>query len=137
MKFIILTLLGLSLFGCASTTQSSSSQTKLIGEVIDEPATHDTRHLHSLKFIDQATGKTFKVVDSPNLVKLHHETGKSYLIEAEVEKKPKFIFWGENLVVKNFSVLKETSEEIPHKYYDDTKMRSGNYRALRIGRDRL
>lgn len=137
MKFIILTLLGLSLLSCASTTQSSSSQTKLVGEVIDEPATHDTRHLHSLKFIDQTTGEAFKVVDSPNLVKLHHETGKSYLIEAEVVKKPKFLFWGENLVVKNFSVLKETSEEIPHKYYDDTKLPSGNYKVRRIGRDRL
>jgi hypothetical protein len=137
MKFIYLGLLAFSLFGCASTTQNLSSETKMIGEVTDEPTTHDTRHLHTLKFVDQVTGESFKVVDSPNLVKLHHETGKSYLIEAQVEKKQKFIFWGENLIVKSFSILKETSEEVPHKYYDNTKMRSGNYQVRRIGRDRL
>lgn len=137
MKFIYLTLLALSLFSCASTNQKTNLQAKMVGEISDEPATHDTRHFHALKFVDQVTGETFKVVDSPDLVKLHHESGKSYLIEAVAVKKPKFLFWGENLVVKNFNVLKETSEEVPHRYYDDTKTRSSGYQIRRVGRDRL
>lgn len=131
MKTLYVFLISGLLLSCSSLSQKSNSPEKMVGEVVDEADTHDTRHLHSLKFIDQLTKKIFKVVDSPALIKLHHETGKNYLIEAEVEKKSNFLFLQEKLVIKNFRVLKETSEAMPHHAYDETNIRSNNSRLLR------
>lgn len=137
MKHVYLIAIALSFFSCASTNVSSNANGRMVltGEISDELSTHDTRHEHELKFKDQATGKVFDVVDSPDLVKLHHESGKSYLIEADAAQTSKFLFWGGNLVVKNFRVIKETSEEIPHRYINETK--SPASLRSKIGRDRL
>ena len=86
---------------------------KWVGEIKDEAATHTTDHKHELKFVKKDDGKEYAVVDSPELVKLHHESEKNFLVEIEAEKTPRFLFWGGNLIVKNFKILEEGSS-VPH-----------------------
>lgn len=98
----------------SSHTKFQPEIVKWVGEVKDDRSTHTTEHRHELEFVKKDDGKRYDIVDSPELVKLHHETGKSYLAEIEAEKTPRFLFWGGNLIVKNFKVLEETSDVIPH-----------------------
>lgn len=86
---------------------------KWVGEISDSAADHTTLHGHKLKFKTRETGDTYDIVDSPELVKLHHETEKNYLVEIEAEKTSRFLFWGGNLIVKNFKVLGDTAS-VPH-----------------------
>jgi hypothetical protein len=86
---------------------------KWVGEISDSASDHTTQHGHDLEFRNRATGDTYDIVDSPELVKLHHETEKNYLVEIEAEKTSRFLFWGGNLIVKNFKVLNETAS-VPH-----------------------
>jgi hypothetical protein len=86
---------------------------KWVGEIKDEASDHTTEHQHALEFVKKDDGKVYDIVESPELVKLHHETEKNYLVEIEAEKKPRFLFWGGNLIVKNFTVLEETAS-VPH-----------------------
>ena len=85
---------------------------KWIGEVKDDASNHTTRHGHELEFVKKDDGKEYDIVDSPDLQNLHHETGKNFLVEIEAEKTPRFLFWGGNLIVKNFKVLEETSDAV-------------------------
>ncbi len=103
---------------------------KWIGEVKDEASDHTTEHQHSLEFTKKDNGKEYDIVDSPELVKLHHETEKNYLVEIEAEKTPRFLFWGGNLIVKNFKVLEETAV-VPH--LEPTK-RTSSVREIGRGR---
>lgn len=86
---------------------------KWIGEVKDEAATHTAGHEHELKFVKKDDGKEYGIKDSPDLVKLHHETERNFIVEIEAEKTPRFLFWGGNLIVRNFKVLEET-DSAPH-----------------------
>lgn len=86
---------------------------KWIGEISDSASDHTTLHNHSLEFKSLETGKSYDVVDSPELVKIHHDKEKNYLVEIEAEKTPRFLFWGGNLIVKNFKVLNEIAS-VPH-----------------------
>lgn len=103
---------------------------KWVGEIKDEDSDHTTEHNHSLEFVKKDDGKEYDVVDSPELVKLHHETEKNYLVEIEAEKTPRFLFWGGNLIVKNFKVLEETAS-VPHLA---PIKRAANVREFRGGR---
>lgn len=137
MKYVLMAILASNLLGCASMGTNSNEKTaNVIGEVTDDRFSHTTEHDHELTFKNQDTGEVFKIVDSPNLVKLHHETEKNFLIEAQVAKTPKVLFWGGNLVVKNFRVIKETSDAIPH-YVIEKSARKSPASVRRIGRDRL
>lgn len=102
-------------FNRDSNIKSEPEIVKWVGEVRDELSSHTTDHEHDLKFIKQDTGDDYDIVDSPELVKLHHETEKNYLMEIEAEKTPRFLFWGGNLVVKNFRVVKELGGPIAHR----------------------
>lgn len=88
---------------------------KWVGEVRDDEGSHTTDHDHELRFTKKDDGEVYNIVDSPSLVKLHHETEKNYLVEIEAEKTAKFLFWGGNLIVKNFKVLADASGPIPHR----------------------
>jgi|GEM_PF-2486947 len=92
---------------------SASEVLKLIGEISDSDSVHTNLHKHKLEFKDNESGKSYYIVDSPELVKLHHENEKNYLVEIEAEKTSRFLFWGGNLIVKNFKVLNETVS-VPH-----------------------
>lgn len=85
-----------------------------LGEIKDEPSSHNTDHDHELRFVRKEDGEEFDIVDSPELVKLHHSTEKNYLVKVEAKKTPRFLYWGGNLVVKKFEVVEETSPAIPH-----------------------
>jgi len=139
MKYVLMAILASSFLGCASMgTSSNEKTTNVIGEVTDDSSTHTTEHEHELKFKNQETGEVLDIVDSPSLVKLHHESEKNLLIEAQVARTPKVLFWGNNLVVKNFRVIKETSDVIPHVYVNTAPARkSPASLRSRIGRDRL
>jgi hypothetical protein len=96
-----------------ATQPSTPEIVKWVGEISDSASDHTTLHDHKLEFKNRQTGKTYDVVDSPELVKLHHENEKNYLVEIEAEKTSRFLFWGGNLIVKTFKVLDET-ESVPH-----------------------
>lgn len=139
MKYVLIAIIASNFFGCASTEKNSNEKTtSVIGEVTDDSSTHTTEHGHRLKFKNQETGEVTDIVDSPNLVKLHHESEKNLIIEAQVTRTPKVLFWGGKLVVKDFRVIKESSDSIPHVYIDPstTKKNPPSFRG-RIGRDRL
>ena len=86
---------------------------KWVGEISDPVSDHTTLHGHKLEFKSRVTGDTYDIVDSPKLVRLHHEAEKDYLVEIEAEKTSRFLFWGGNLIVKNFKVLSEIGS-VPH-----------------------
>lgn len=86
---------------------------KWVGVVKGDEDYHTTDHDHELEFVRQSDQEDFDIVDSPKLVKFHHDTEKNYLMEIEAEKTSRFLFWGGNLVVKNFKVLKEL-EKVAH-----------------------
>jgi hypothetical protein len=100
--------------GSKQESTSEPEIVKWVGEVKDDWSTHTTEHKHELEFVKKDDGKKYTIVDSPQLVQLHHESGKNYLMEIEAEKTPVFLFWGGNLIVKSFKVLGETSGEIAH-----------------------
>ncbi|MCB0361355.1 MAG: hypothetical protein KDD35_01450 [Bdellovibrionales bacterium] len=77
---------------------------------------HTTRHDHDMEFVRESDGETFDIVDSPDLEKVHCESSKKLRVKIEAEKTSRFLFWGGNLIVKNFEVLEEL-ESIPHQKY--------------------
>jgi hypothetical protein len=80
------------------------------GLIYDSPSTHTTIHGHALSFEDAETKKTYGVVDSPELERLHHETNKNYQVKLEGRITPKFLFFGGNLIVTKFEILSESEE---------------------------
>ena len=96
---------------------------KWVGVVKGTEDYHTTDHDHELVFVRQSDGEDFDIVDSPKLVKLHHNSEKNYLMEIEAEKTSRFLFWGGNLIVKNFKVLKEL-ETVAHKKPARTPVRT-------------
>ena len=101
-------------FDRAPSNASKPEIIKWVGEVRDNAASHTTEHEHALTFVKKDDGKTYDIVDSLALVKLHHETEKNYLVEIEAEKTPRFLFWGGNLVVSNYRVIGELGNSVPH-----------------------
>lgn len=83
------------------------------GEISDPPEEHTTLHSHHLRFKEEITGEVYDIVNSPELVKIHHETEKNYRLLIEGEITPRFLFWGGNLIVRNFKILKSTAH-VPH-----------------------
>lgn len=105
----------LSIFVLSS--QASASETvKWTGIVKEEGGFHTTGHTfgHSLEFVRESDGKDFDIVDSAELENLHIQKEKNLLVEIEAQKTGKFLFWGGNLIVTNFKVLKEL-DDIPHR----------------------
>lgn len=69
-----------------------------------------------LEFIRKSDGDKFDIVDSKELEALDWKDHRSRLVQIEAEKTPRFLFWGGNLVVKKFEVLKETGRyKMPKK----------------------
>ena len=83
---------------------------------VDADYGHNTKHKHNMKFVRQSDGETFDIVDSPDLEKTHCESSKKLLVEITAERTPRVLFWGNNLMVKNFKILNEL-EGLPHKKY--------------------
>lgn len=80
---------------------------KWSGLIYDLPNTHTTDHNHSLLFEESKSQKIYDVVNSSEIEKLHHATNKKYEVELEGYLTPQFLFWGGNLVVTNFNILKD------------------------------
>ena len=81
---------------------------------IEADGSHTSKHYHDLDFVRQSDGESFDVIKSPALEKIHCDTEKRLLVEIEAERTPKVLFWGNNLIVKKFTVLEEL-EPVPHK----------------------
>lgn len=95
------------------STQTSSGETVTwIGSIGDDWDSHN-EHQHDLKFTRQNDGKSFDLESKP-LMTLHHERERNLLVEITAVRTPKFLFWGNNLIVKEFKVLKEL-ETVPHQ----------------------
>lgn len=84
------------------------------GVVTDLPSSHNSNHEHRLKFKNNADGKEYSIVDSPDLAAVHHERDKSLLVEIEGEITPRFLFWGNNLLVHKFTLIKEIGPKLTH-----------------------
>jgi len=63
-----------------------------------------------LEFVRSEDKEDFEIVDSPKLEKLDWENHSSRLVKITAEKTPRFLFWGGNLIVKDFTVIKETGK---------------------------
>lgn len=89
---------------------------KWSGIVREEDGYHTNGHRfgHNLEFIKQEDGSKYDIVKGDELEALHSEKEKNLLVEIEAEKTNRFLFWGGNLIVKNFRVLQEL-DEIPHQ----------------------
>lgn len=81
---------------------------------VEADGSHTTKHYHDLDFVRKSDGESFDIIDSPELEKIHCSSSKRLLVEIEAERTPKVLFWGNNLIVKKFTVLEEL-EELPHK----------------------
>lgn len=90
-----------------------------IGVIQEDQSSHTTRHEHALRFVrlnDQGGDvDTLEIVDSPELTQLHHESNKKFILEIEGEQTKRFLFWGGNLVVKNFRVISDLGEPVAHQ----------------------
>ncbi len=99
-------------------TQSAlaGEQVKWVGVVQEENGYHSSQHQndHSLEFVRQGDNESFDVVSSAELVKIHTDKDKRLLVSVEGELTNRFLFWGGNLIVKSFTVLKEL-EDISHQ----------------------
>jgi len=123
-KFIFVILFGISI-NCSSLfairnenrdlsfdrTPVKVETVKWIGEIKEEFCDPTTNDLHELKFVKKDDGKKYDIVEGPALEKLHSEISKNALVEIEAEKTPKFLFWGGNLIVKNFKVIATINSE--------------------------
>lgn len=89
---------------------------KWVGIVGDEEGHHSPNHQkdHALEFARQSDNKTFDIVDSAELLKAHTDSDKRLLVEVEGEITNRFLFWGGNVVVSNFTIIKEL-EAISHQ----------------------
>lgn len=97
----------------------ASESAKWTGVLQESKGYHSTNHTseHSLVFVSNETGKTFEVEDNQELISSHIEKDKKLLMEAEGEVTSRFLFWGGNLIIKNYKIL-EDLEPIVH--YDPT-----------------
>lgn len=81
-----------------------------VGEVQDLEDKHSSDH--ELNFV-RDDNKTFDIIESPELVKFQHESGKNHMVKITGERTPTYLFVGSKLIVKSFEVLKETSSIAP------------------------
>lgn len=140
MKILILLTLVFVSVGCASNSKEigKSSNDLMTGVVYDEPSSHDDRHNHALKFRENSTGRIYSLAENDQLLSLHHNTEKNILVEIKGEVKSQFLIWGQELVVKEFKVLEEVGEKIPHaKFKDASKDLRSFQNRVRSGRDLL
>lgn len=101
-----------------SNTSVLPNIVKWTGTISDSPDNHTNKHTHDLIFTKNDSKEQYEIIDSPDLVKIHHNNEKNYLIEIEAEKTTRFLFWGGNLIVKNFKIINET-ESVPHLHEAD------------------
>ncbi len=140
MKILILFTLVFVSVGCASSSKEleESSNDLLTGVVYDEPSSHDDRHNHALKFKENVTGRIYSLAENNELLSLHHNTEKNILVDLKGEVRSKFLIWGQELVVKEFKVLEEVGEKVPHaKFKDASKDLRSFQNRVRSGRDLL
>lgn len=90
----------------------SGESIKWVGTISDESLAHN-EHRHFLKFTRKSDGESFDL-DSKSLMTLHHDREKNFLVEITAIRTPRFLFWGNNLIVKDFRILEEL-ESVPHK----------------------
>lgn len=104
-KSHLLTLAMLCNLGLSTAQASANENTfQAIGKITESPSDHTTKHEHDLSFVRLSDGETFDIVDSPELLKAHCESGKNSVVEIEGYRTGKFLFWGGNLVVTGFKV---------------------------------
>lgn len=106
----------LSLFVFIPTLASASETVRWKGSISDSAQSHTTAHFHSLTFTRKDNGERYDIVDSPKLQKMHCENEGNYQLEIVAERTPSFLFWGNNLVVKDFKVVADAAvSRVPHR----------------------
>ena len=104
---------GLGIADRASSLKSEPVIVKWVG-VVKSDGPHSKDHNHAIEFKNSKDGKTYDIVDSDEILKVHCEKQKDLLVNITAEKTPRFLFWGGNLIVKSFSVIEELAPD-PHK----------------------
>jgi hypothetical protein len=97
---------------------AASSKDNIVNWIgyIDSDGDHNTKHNHSIEFVRKTDGKSFDVVDSPELEEVHCKSSKKLLVEINAKRTPRVLFWGNNLIVNNYKILKEVGD-LPHRKY--------------------
>jgi len=78
-----------------------------VGEVRDLEKSHNSDH--DLTFV-RDDNKSFDIVNSPELVKFQHDSGKNHVLRITGERTPAYLFAGSKLIVRSFEVIKETTQ---------------------------
>lgn len=113
LTFCILVSASPTLAGVTDQTDKKEDRVRWTGVIKDSDFYHTTDHRHQLEFIRDQDGKSFDIVDSKPLVKLHHDKERDLRVEIEGEITSKFLFWGGNLVIKDYKILAELDRK-PH-----------------------
>lgn len=92
----------------------AAESVKWTGVVQERSGHHTPSHdmKHELELVKE-DGERINIVDSPSLMNLHKEKDRNLVVELSGELTSQFLFWGGNLVVKDFKVLEE-GDEIAH-----------------------
>ena len=96
-------------------TTSEPKTVRWVGTIQDDSSTHTTNHEHELTFKRESDGEIFDMDENKDLIKIHHDTEKVLKVEIEGEVIPRFLFWGGKLIVRNFTLIQESGERIPHR----------------------
>lgn len=122
----ILIAIGILVWGFSA---SSSEIVKWTGVVQEEGGYHTPNHRfdHDLEFILQENGQTFNIENNPELLAIHSAKEKNLLVEIDATKSDRFLFWGGNLTIKSFKVIKELND-IAHHEPPRSKEPSGRFR---------
>lgn len=97
------------------TKETAPGVVRWRGTLQDDSSSHTTEHEHRLRFVRHDDQKVYDMEIGPELARIHHETEKNLIVEVEVERTSRFLFWGGNLVVRRFTILGSAGEAIPHR----------------------
>lgn len=86
---------------------------KWVGLIKDDASTHTELHEHKLQFVRLEDGKSYNLKFAEELIKLHHDNEKNYIVEIEAERKPK-LFSKDVLEIQQFKIIREAGGQIPH-----------------------
>lgn len=119
-------------YATANAESNSEEFKKWIGTIKCQDSTANLTHGHEATFINQEDQEELDIVDSENFVQKQCSRSKTSVLEIEARKTSQFLFWGGNLVVKNFRTL----EDIGEMQHQEAIKRTPNRAFVGGGRDR-
>jgi hypothetical protein len=117
-KQIYYALTSFLLFGCASqpaNTTEPENRVSWKGTVKCHDRARTDNHAHRAVFIREKDQETFDIVDSSDFVDRQCTSKTVSLLDIEGELTSRFLFWGGNLIVKQYSVAEQLNQPTTHE----------------------